>query len=126
MRILIVDDSKSVHNFCAELFKKAKGVELVSAFDGDEAVAALMTEGPFDVVLLDWEMPKKPGPQTLADIKARGIQVPVVMMTTKNSPDDIMKMLQAGAAEYLMKPFTADILFEKIAYACGRPLSHVA
>jgi len=125
-RFLIVDDSKTVHAFLQEVFKKVKGVEWVDAFNGDEALAKLSTDKNFDLIFLDWEMPVKTGPETIQAIRAGNITIPVLMMTSRNKPEDIEQMLVAGASEYLMKPFTADILIEKIAFACGKTLAYAA
>lgn len=126
MKILIVDDTKSVHSFVKALLAKHTSLEFVDVFNGEEAIEFLKDAKELSLILLDWEMPKKNGPQTLQELKAMGIETPVIMMTTKNSPDEIRAMLEAGAIEYLLKPFTIDILLEKIAYATGKELSHAA
>ena len=54
------------------------------------------------------------------------LKAPTVMMTTKNAPEDIAMMLEMGVAEYLMKPFTIDILFEKIEAVSGRVLPYAS
>jgi len=125
-RFLIVDDSKTVHAFLHEVFKKVKGVEWVDAYNGEEALATLEKDQKFDLIFLDWEMPVKTGPETLESIRGRNISVPILMMTSRNKPEDIEKMLIAGASEYLMKPFTSDILIEKIEFACGKTLVYAA
>jgi two-component system chemotaxis response regulator CheY len=126
MRFLIVDDTKSIHSFVRVLLAKVPGLELESVFNGEEALQRLAAGERYDLVLLDWEMPVLNGPGTLAKIAAMGYSVPVVMMTTKNAPDEIAQMLKLGATEYLMKPFTADILFEKLSLVTGRDFSYAA
>ena len=126
MKILIVDDTKSVHSFVKAMLTKYPQVEFTDVFNGEEAMDFLKKSGEPHLILLDWEMPKKNGPQTLKELKSIGIKAPVIMMTTKNSPEDIQSMLEAGAIEYLLKPFTLDILLEKIAYATGIELTHAA
>lgn len=119
-RILIVDDTKSIHTFVKELLKKRADLQFADAYNGQEAVEVInKSANEFDLVLLDWEMPIMTGPEALQAIKESGCNIPVVMMTTRNAPDEIAKLLEMGASEYLMKPFTADILLEKIEYACG-------
>ncbi len=126
-KVLIVDDTRSVHTFVKELLKKKSGLVFTDAFNGQEAIEIVKAskEG-FDLILLDWEMPVKTGPESLKELKDLGCASPVVMMTTRNSPDEIMKLLGMGAAEYILKPFTADILIEKIEYACGEAFSRAA
>ena len=113
-KLLIIDDTKSIHSFIKHLVADTE-MAISSAFNGAEALEILKSGHPYDVVLLDWEMPVMDGPHTLAEIKKLGLNAPVVMMTTKNTTKDIVQMLNEGAAEYLMKPFTKDILLEKIA-----------
>lgn len=124
LKILVVDDTKSVHAFLRSLVSRAQDVHLIHVMNGAEAVEALKSEGKVDVILLDWEMPVLNGPETLRALKNLGVSVPTIMMTTKNAPEDIQKMLEAGAAEYIMKPFTADILFEKIGFVLGKEIKY--
>ena len=125
-KILIVDDSKTIHAFAKHLLSKSKEVCTESAMDGEQAIQLLEKDPSFDLILLDWEMPVLNGPETLKKLKSIGCKVPVVMMTTKDKPEEIAEMLALGAAEYLMKPFTVDILFEKIEFATSQRLSYAA
>ena len=118
--ILIIDDTRSVHAFVKSLLSQAQGITTTDAYNGEEALEILRNGTRFDLILLDWEMPKLNGPDTLTRIQSMGVEAPAIMMTTKNAPEDITRMLEAGAKEYMMKPFTIDILFEKIAYVTGR------
>ncbi|MGZ3768342.1 MAG: response regulator transcription factor [Bdellovibrio sp.] len=125
-KILIIDDTKSVHAFVKVLLQKCPSIKTTSVFNGAEALESLKKDGSYDLIFLDWEMPILNGPDTLKKMKEMALNVPVVMMTTKNSPDDIQKMLLLGAAEYLMKPFTADIIFEKISLVTGKVFEYAA
>lgn len=119
-RILLVDDTRSIHAFVKDLFKLNSNVVFTDAFNGKEAIDFLWgSKMDFDLILLDWEMPIMTGPETVVELKKRGCDIPILMMTTRNSPEEIAQMLEIGASEYLMKPFTSDILFEKIEYICG-------
>ena len=71
-------------------------------------------------------MPVLDGPSTFAEFNSRGIKTPTIMMTTKNSSEDIAKMLGMGVSEYLMKPFTIDILFEKMNSVLGQEVPYAA
>ena len=86
----------------------------------------MKVDSKFDLILLDWEMPVLNGPGTFSEFKKMELKIPVVMMTTKNASEDIQTMLNMGVAEYLLKPFTIDILFEKIEFATGRLLPYAA
>lgn len=126
MKILMIDDTKSVHAFVKGLLAPYASIEITSVFHGAEALTLLKTNSSFDLIFLDWEMPVLNGPDTFAALKAEGYQIPTLMMTTKNKPEDIEKMLNLGVAEYLMKPFTQDILLEKIEFVTGKAVSHAA
>ena len=125
--ILIVDDSKAVHAFITATLKKTNLV-ITHAYNGKEAVdiLAAKTAGPFDLIMLDWEMPILTGPEAFAQMKELKVSTPVLMMTTKNHPDDILKMVSEGVREYMLKPFTSDILFEKMEFCMGKEVERVA
>ncbi|MBU6153808.1 MAG: response regulator [Bdellovibrionales bacterium] len=125
-KVLIVDDTKSVHAFVKNLLLKSKEVEVTSVHNGAEAVELLKENDQFDLILLDWEMPVLNGPETFLAIKGMGLRIPTIMMTTKNDPEDIQKMFSAGIDEYLMKPFTIDILFQKMEWVSGKAFSYAA
>ena len=118
-KILCVDDSKSIHAFLQEcLVPITESIDHV--YNGQEAVDLLKGNlNAFDVIILDWEMPIKDGPTTFKELKALGLKTPVFMLTSKNNPSDIMQMVEAGVTEYMMKPFTADIVIEKIQQLLG-------
>lgn len=115
-RFLIIDDSRAVHAFVKDT-TKLLGYEMVSAFDGKQGLDILSQDKNFSFVLLDWEMPVMDGPTTLEHaIKILPPHVPISMMTSKNSFENITYILSLGAKEYIMKPFTKDILIDKINY----------
>jgi len=114
LKILCVDDSKSVHAFLKACLSDVAQV-IESVFDGDQAIEFLKLNGShFDVIFLDWEMPNKNGPETFEEFKKMGVKAPVIMLTSKNSLENVNQMISAGIAEYIMKPFTKEILIEKI------------
>ncbi len=124
--ILIIDDTKSVHSFVKCLIARKLGLNTTSVFNGSEAIELLKTGKHFDAILLDWEMPIMDGPTTLENFKKVGIKIPTIMMTTKNDPDCIARMLGLGVSEYIIKPFTIDILFEKIEFVTGKAFDNAA
>lgn len=124
MRILCVDDTKAVHAFMRSLFAGTQH-NIVDVFDGQEALEVINREGvsAFDLVLLDWEMPNKNGMDTLIELRKITRVLPVIMVTSKNDVQDITRLLDAGASEYVMKPFTRDILFDKIVQVVGKEVA---
>ena len=116
MKILIVDDSSLIQKMVTGMLAEL-GHECESAVNGRIAVDMLAAGNTYDLILLDWNMPELNGPGFLDEIKSKGLnKFPVVMMTTENSMEHIQTALGKGASEYIMKPFTPDILDEKIRY----------
>ena len=118
MNILVVDDSKSIHSFVTDLFKPTKHI-LTHVYSGESALELLHTQSNFDVVLLDWEMPGLNGPDTLVQIKKKHSKLKVIMMTSKNRIEDLTLAIEQGASEYIMKPFSQDIIFSRLEEVCG-------
>ena len=122
-KILLVDDSKALHAFVQSCLLSAE-VELIHAYNGKEALEKISNAGSvdFDLVLLDWEMPIMDGPTALAQMKSSSPCLPVMMMSSRNSPEDISTMITHGAQEFVIKPFTADILIQKVEQTLGKEL----
>jgi two-component system, chemotaxis family, chemotaxis protein CheY len=119
LKILCIDDSKAVHAFLADCLDSVQQ-EVHHVYNGQEAVDYLRDRmNYFDLIFLDWEMPVKDGPTTFAELKAAGLKTPVFMLTSKNDPLEIMQMIESGVAEYLLKPFTRDIILDKISSTIG-------
>ena len=115
MRALIIDDSRFVRSYLRGLLQE-KGIECEEAADGQAALSRLHNEVRFDLVLLDWNMPILNGLQTLRKIRAEGFKdTKVLMVTTEAENEFIIRALEAGADEYLMKPFDHDAFGEKLA-----------
>lgn len=113
MNVLVVDDSRAIFAMVSQMLQEG-GHESIWAEDGVKAVEILGKNKKIDVILLDWNMPNMNGPEFLEkNIKENFTKAPIIMMTTENSPASIKKALSLNAAEYIMKPFTKDILFNK-------------
>ncbi len=126
MRFLIVDDTRSVHRYLEILLKPFVNAELTNTYSAAEALAVLQKGQSFDMILLDWEMPEMNGIALLKHLRQNQIETPVLMMTTKNSIEDVREALESGATEFMMKPFTIDIFREKVSGILGQDLQHVA
>jgi two-component system chemotaxis response regulator CheY len=124
MKILSIDDSKAVHAYLGECFKGTPH-NITHSMSGEEGLKLMNSPTEkFDLVLLDWEMPGMTGPELLEIARKSGLKVPIIMLTTKNKPEDIMDVLKKGAQEYVMKPFTPDIIFSKISSVLQEPVSN--
>ncbi len=115
MRALIVDDSRFVRDFLRGLLEE-KGIECDEAPDGRAALEHLHSGMQFDLALVDWNMPIMNGLETLLQLRADGYSdLKVMMVTTEAENDYILRALEAGADEYLLKPFDDEALQEKLA-----------
>ena len=85
----------------------------VEAADGEEALK-LFSPGDFDLVLTDWNMPGKNGLEVIQEIRSRDPDIPIIMVTTEAEKTRVLEAIQAGVSDYLVKPFTADALREKL------------
>lgn len=126
IKILIIDDTRSVHMFVKKLLSQGHVDQVISVYNGQEALDLLKSNTDFDLIFLDWNMPIMEGPETLQNIRKMGIQIPVVMMTTLSSEENINKMLELGVSEYMIKPFTVDILFQKIEFVLGKAIPYAS
>jgi two-component system chemotaxis response regulator CheY len=115
MRALIVDDSRFVRTILRGLLE-ARGIECEEAADGQAGMDRLQDGSPFDLALLDWNMPVMDGLEMLRELRSEGFDsIKVMMVTTEAGNDFILRALDAGADEYMMKPFDGEALNEKLA-----------
>jgi two-component system chemotaxis response regulator CheY len=115
MRALIIDDSRFVRGYLRGLLNE-KGIECEEAADGRAGLDRLRCGEKFDLVLLDWNMPVMNGLETLKQLRSEGYDgIKVLMVTTEAENDFIVRALEAGADEYLMKPFDAEAFEDKLA-----------
>lgn len=115
--IVSIDDSRAVHAFLDRCLEEESGTDFcflhaMGVKDGLKIIEE--NKSKISAVLLDWEMPEITGFDGLPMILNKWPDIKVIVLTSKNDPDDIMKMLERGAKEYMMKPFTPDILFDKL------------
>lgn len=104
MRILVVEDEKKVAGFVKKgLEEESYAVDV--AYDGEEALNLLKTY-PYDLVILDLMLPKKDGFQVLKEFRDSGGDAPVLILTAKDSVEDVVKGFDLGADDYLRKPFS--------------------
>jgi two-component system chemotaxis response regulator CheY len=114
---LIVDDSRIIRKVARRILEDL-GFEVCEAADGAEALAYCRSEMP-DMILLDWRMPVMDGVTFVRQLRleAGGEAPRVLFCTVETEVERIREALQAGADEYVMKPFDADILESKLAEA---------
>jgi two-component system chemotaxis response regulator CheY len=115
MRALVVDDSRAIRSIVGRTVREL-GFETFEAAHGVEALARLAEHGKVDLILVDWNMPEMNGFEFLC--KARENMdwkdTVIMMVTTETEMCQMQRALEAGANEYVMKPFTRDVLREKL------------
>lgn len=103
MKVLIIEDEKKVIKFITEGLRQ-EGHESFSAENGELGLEMALSQD-FDCIILDWMMPKRDGISVLKELREKGIKTPVLMLTAKTGTQDKVAGLDAGADDYLAKPF---------------------
>ena len=114
MRALIVDDSKTMRRIVGKVVKE-NGFDIVEAENGQEALLRLRENADLSLALVDWNMPVMDGLSFVQAARAEGFaELPIIMITTEGSMEYVTRAIEAGANEYLMKPFTKESLRDKL------------
>jgi len=124
MKILTVDDSRMIRKLISRA-AAVLGHDILEADNGKVALEVLeQSEDPVDLILLDWNMPEMDGFTTLQKLKDddRYKAIPVMMVTTEAERESVVRAIQAGAKNYLCKPFTQEDLTVKIMECLGMGL----
>jgi DNA-binding response OmpR family regulator len=112
MKLLLVEDNEQLAHWLGRILED-DGFSLDRVSDGDAADSALRTT-PFDVVLLDLNIPKLSGKQVLRRMRERGDETPVLVLTATGAVDEKVVCLSAGADDYLVKPFDTRELVARV------------
>lgn len=112
MKILVVEDDRKVAGFI-ELGLREEGYAVDVARDGEEA-SMLAHVNSYDAILLDLMLPKKNGLQVALELRKEGSDTPILMLTARDTTEDVIRGLDAGADDYLSKPFKFDELLARI------------
>lgn len=115
MKLMLVDDSTTIRRIQRNVLEKIGIKDIVEASDGQDALNKL-SESPVDLILLDWNMPKMDGFTFLKTIRGmdKFKSVKVIMCTSESEKTKIVDAIKAGANSYVVKPFTPEILEEKL------------
>ena len=114
MKFLVVDDSATMRRIVVNSLQRIGYTDTVEAADGQEALARFDASVRF--VITDWNMPNMSGTDFTRALRARpdGASVPVLMVTARSVKEDILTAMEAGVNNYIVKPFTPQVLKEKI------------
>jgi DNA-binding response OmpR family regulator len=123
MRILIIEDQENL----AKLVKsglEAEGFSVDCLFDGETGFRRIsLNHQDYDLVILDWMLPKMNGDEICREARKNQIDVPILMLTARDGAKDVIAGLECGADDYLTKPFSFDILVARIRAILRRPKS---
>ncbi len=116
LKFLIVDDSVTMRRIVANSLKTIGHEVFAEASDGREALQKLSLDDSINFVITDWNMPDVSGLELVKSIRAdqKFGKIPILMVTTRGLKEDILEALQAKVNNYIVKPFTPQILREKI------------
>ncbi|MCP3922971.1 MAG: response regulator [Desulfobacterales bacterium] len=117
--VLVIDDARSMRRTIRNILKDFGFKKIVEAEDGKEGLKILeqsISTGKFGLILCDWNMPNTSGVEVLQSIKANGElkDIPFIMVTAEGRKEFILDAIKEGADSFIVKPFTPDILSEKI------------
>lgn len=115
MRVLVIDDSRAIRMILKKTLV-GLGADVVEAGDGAEAMSHLDAGERFDLALVDWNMPGMNGYEFVQAARADRAyaSMKICMVTTETEMSQVVKALEAGADEYIMKPFTKEALKDKL------------
>lgn len=115
MRAIVVDDSRATRMILKRALAR-EGFEVVEAGDGRQALDELEKTGALELALVDWNMPVMTGYELIREVRSRASlnSMAIMMVTTETEASQVQRALDAGANEYVMKPFTEDMLREKL------------
>jgi two-component system, chemotaxis family, chemotaxis protein CheY len=116
MRALLIDDSRTMRSILKRALSPLGFDQFAEAGDGAEALVRLTELGSFDVAFVDWNMPNMNGLELVKAVRKNGdyAEMKLVMCTTESDLQHVQSAMEAGANEYVMKPFTPDMIGEKL------------
>ena len=115
IKILSVDDFSTMRRIVKNLLKQL-GYFNVDEAENGEAALEMIKEGKYDLIISDWNMPVKTGIQLLRDVRADPAlkDIPFLMVTAEAEKDNVLEAMEAGVNNYILKPFTAKVLEDKM------------
>lgn len=126
MRVLVADDSSTMLRIITNTLRRIGIEDFETAEDGHVAFRlysmGLDNDSPFDMILTDWNMPVMNGLELVKKIRSVDKDIPIVMITTEGGKAEVITALRAGVNNYIVKPFTPQILRDKLEEIIGKKL----
>jgi two-component system chemotaxis response regulator CheY len=119
MKVLLVDDSKTMRNIQKSILGQLGVTEIEEACDGLDALSKVNSFAP-DLILLDWNMPNMDGLTFIKEYRGGGSKTPVIMVTTEGEKTRVIEAIKAGVNNYVIKPFTPEVLSQRIKETLSR------
>jgi two-component system, chemotaxis family, chemotaxis protein CheY len=115
MRALVIDDARTIRMIIAKILKEI-GMEVLEAGNGKQGLEQMKLHPGIELILVDWNMPEMNGLDFIKAVRAQKVfdRVRILMVTSETETEQVTKALKAGANEYLMKPFSREILIAKL------------
>jgi two-component system chemotaxis response regulator CheY len=121
MKILLIDDSKTMRNIQKKTLEGLGGTEFGEAGDGVEALGVIgANPAPFDLMLVDWNMPNMDGITLVKKVRETNKATPIIMVTTEAEKTRVIEAIKAGVNNYVVKPFTPEVLGTRIQETLAR------
>ena len=116
MKILVVDDLSTMRRLIKNILKQIGFTNVDEAENGQAALAKIGDGGNYDFVISDWNMPEMTGIELLKQVRANEAtkDLPFLMVTAEAKKENVVEAVKAGVNNYIVKPFTAEVLQEKI------------
>lgn len=112
MNLLVIEDDRKLNRMLCEILEK-EGYTVKACTDGEEG-AYYLQQNAYDLALVDWMLPGESGPDILRESRRKGIMTPVVMLTALTAVENKVTCLDAGADDYLGKPFDSRELLARV------------
>jgi two-component system chemotaxis response regulator CheY len=114
-KIMFVEDSPTMRRIIHNSLKRLPFNEIIEAENGADALTKLQAS-PVDVILTDWNMPEMNGQELVQNLRssAEWKDIPIIMITTRGMQEDVITAIQTGVNGYIVKPFTPELLKEKL------------
>jgi two-component system chemotaxis response regulator CheY len=121
MKVLVVDDSSTMRRIIVNTLARLGYKDIAQGADGIEAWDAMQANPDVGIVITDWNMPNMNGLELVKKIRAEDkyTDIPIIMVTTEGGKSEVITALKAGVNNYIVKPFTPQVLKEKLQAVLG-------